>query len=239
MDTVVSSFRQEHRLDSCRTSESLRTNNAAYTSTLDLAASTISRGGHSLDANLASPSLRFNNIQNLQIAIPDYERYAPAVENHFNTSIGLPLGSMNPPPTPFYLDDLDFMSQTSAVDHQGCETPRDMLCLQSLPNQLSGPYTGQLDTDITHRPSTTSLSGSIPWREDDRDIASQDLSSEDDPHEHLSAAFPDIHTTPETAPQIIESASPDDQDLEYYSDVEGFLEDDLNRAFGSIHKCTW
>ena len=239
MDTVVSSFRQEHRLDSCRTSESLRTNNAADTGTLDPTASTISRGGHSLDANLVSPSLRFDNIQNLQIATPDYERYAPAVENHFNTRIGLPLGSMNPPPTSFRLEDLDFMSQISAVDHQGCETPRDMLCPQSLPNQLSSPYTGQLNTDITHRPSAISLSGLIPWREDDRDIAGQDLRSEDDPHEHLSAAFPDIHTTPEMAPQIIESASPDDQNLENYSDVKGVLEDDLNRAFGSIHKCRW
>jgi len=146
---------------------------------------------------------------------------------------------MNPPPTSFYLEDLDFMSQTSAVDHRGCEAPRDMLCLQSLPNEVSGPYTSQLNTDITHRPSTISLSGSIPWRENDQDIASQDLRSEDDPHEHLSAAFPDIHTTPETAPQIIESASPDHQNLENYSDVKGVLEDDLNRALGGIHECRW
>ena len=236
LDTVVSSFRQEHRLDSCRTSESVRTNNAAHTSTLDPAASTTSRGEHSLDV---SPSLRLNNLQNLQIAIPDYERYAPAVENHFNTSIGLPLGSMNPSPTSFYLKDLDSMSQTSAVDHQGCEAPRDMLCLPSLPNELLGPYAGQLNTDITHRPSMISLSGSNPWREDDRDMAGQDLRFEDDPHEHLSAAFPDIQTTPETAPQIIESASPGHQNLENYSDVKGVLEDDLNRAFGGIHKCRW
>ncbi|OCL08075.1 hypothetical protein AOQ84DRAFT_439822 [Glonium stellatum] len=229
-NTVVSSFRQEHHLDRDRVSEGPGRNNTAYASTPDPAASPVIQGRRSPSAGFVSPALRFNGPPNVQVAIADYEQYAPGMENHFHTSIGLPIGSINPLPTALY-QELDSTPQSSPVDYQ---VPENMSDLQSQINELPSHCASQANTGAIRGTSMASSSRSAPWVEENEGTISLDLYFGGDiheTHEHLSAAFPDIHTTPEVTSQIAESASPNHESVEKYSDLASLLEDEIGTHF--------